>query len=291
MLQPDTVLIEQFPFGRRAFREELLSLLAAARANPRSPRILSSVRDIVVRKSRDDRNIEMVRWAESLFDGVLVHGDPTIIRLEDSLPEAAVLGNRIRYTGYVVETPPSHPERITGSDEVVVSVGGGAVGASLLELAMATRPLTVLADRPWRLITGPNLPTELFDRLAWSPPEGVIVDRWRLDMPDVLRNCVLSISQAGYNTVADVLAAGARAVLVPFAAEGQTEQELRAAMLAKKGVLGMVAPRGATPAELARAVDAVMEEPPQKISVDLTGASTTAQIIAAAHQEGGAAEA
>ena len=292
MLRPETVLIEQFPFGRRAFREELLSLLAAARNAERPPRVLSSVRDVVVRKARTDRNVEMVRWAETLFDGVLVHGDPEVIRLEASLPEVAVMADRLRYTGYVAEAPPpDRPERVAGRGEVVVSAGGGAVGLPLLQMAVAARPLSRLADRPWRLITGPNLPTEAFDRLAWGAPDGVVVDRWRTDMADLLRNCVLSISQAGYNTIVDVLAARARAVVVPFAGEGQTEQTLRAGMLAKRGVLGMVAPGEATPESLARAVDAAMDATMAPFAVDLTGAPTTARIIAAAGREADAAEA
>ncbi len=292
MLRPETLLIEQFPFGRRAFREELLSLLAAARLAEPRPRILSSVRDVVVRKARPDRNVEMVRWAASLFDGILVHGDPALIRLEASLPEVAMMADRLRYTGYVVEPQAvEHPERVAGRGEVVVSAGGGAVGLPLLQMALAARPLSRLADRPWRLITGTNLPTEAFDRLAWAAPDGVVVDRWRTDMADLLGNCVLSISQAGYNTIADVLAARARAVVVPFAAEGQTEQSLRAEMLAKRGVLGMVASEKATPETLARAVDAAMEAAPAPFAVDLMGAPTTARIIAAAGRETAVAEA
>ena len=38
----------------------------------------------------------------------------------------------------------------------------------------------------------------------------------------------LSISQSGYNTVCDVLQAGCRAIYVPFAAGGETEQTVRA---------------------------------------------------------------
>ena len=56
----------------------------------------------------------------------------------------------------------------------------------------------------------------------------------------MLRRCRVSVSQAGYNTVLDILAAGARAVVVPFASERETEQQLRAERLAARGVLELL---------------------------------------------------
>lgn len=280
-VSPHALLVEQFPFGRRAFRFELLPLLAAARAQARRPAILCSVRDVLVERTKPSRNEEMVRWASTLFDGVLVHGDPAVIRLDDTFPAAATIADKLVYTGYVVEQPAHLPDRETGRGEVVVSVGGGAVGAALLEAAVAARPLTCLADRPWRLITGANLPADVYDRLAWQAPAGVIVDRWRTDMPVLLRNCLLSISQAGYNTVMDVLAAGPRAIVVPFAAEGQTEQTVRARMLAKRAGLGMVDGGGVTPDVLARAVDVAVTGDPVRPDLDLDGAERSARLVAA----------
>src|ERR1700719_5199110 len=46
--QPDDLLIEAFPFGRRAFRFELDALIEAARARCPRPLVLCSLRDIVV---------------------------------------------------------------------------------------------------------------------------------------------------------------------------------------------------------------------------------------------------
>src|SRR6516165_2533189 len=45
---PDAVLIEAFPFGRRAFRFELDALICAARSRRPKPLVLCSLRDIVV---------------------------------------------------------------------------------------------------------------------------------------------------------------------------------------------------------------------------------------------------
>jgi predicted glycosyltransferase len=280
MVQPDVLLIEQFPFGRRAFRFELMPLLAAARIQRNRPRCVSSVRDVLVHKASPERRQEMVAVARTWFDRVLVHGDASLITLQASLPEAEELASLIRYTGYVV-APAAHAASETGRGEVIVSAGGGAVGESLIQAALAARQLTQVATRPWRLICGPNMPQAAFTRLAWDPPPGVIVERWRPDLPVLLRNCVLSISQAGYNTVMDVVQARARAVVVPFAAGEQTEQEFRARVFASRGLLVMVDPAMLSPENIARAVDEALNAVPAEVAMDVSGAEVTAWEVAA----------
>jgi predicted glycosyltransferase len=277
------LLIEQFPFGRRAFRFELMPLLAAARVQHRLPRIVSSVRDVLVYKASAERRREMVALAQIWFDRVLVHGDPNLIPLEASLPEADALAPLIRYTGYIVDPTDGAADARTdsGRGEIIVSAGGGAVGEPLIRAVLAARPLTRVATRPWRLICGPNMPQKSFTQLAWEPPPSVIVERWRPDLPTLLRNCILSISQAGYNTVMDVVQARARAVIVPFSEGNQTEQALRARVFASHGLLTIVDPATLAPEAIARAVDEALDAEPARIAIDLSGAEATAREVAA----------
>lgn len=282
-VQPDVLLIEQFPFGRRAFRFELMPLLTAARIQRNRPRCVSSVRDVLVHKASPERRREMVAVARTWFDRVLVHGDPNLITLQASLPEAEELAPLIRYTGYVIEPPAAAVDasRETGRGEIIVSAGGGAVGEFLLQAALAARPLTRVATRPWRLICGPNMPQIAFTRLAWDPPPGVIVERWRPDLPVLLMNCVLSISQAGYNTVMDIVQARTRAVVVPFAEGNQSEQAFRARVFASHGLLAMLDPATLSPENIARAVDKALEVEPATVAIDMSGAEATAREVAA----------
>jgi predicted glycosyltransferase len=283
VVQPDVLLIEQFPFGRRAFRFELMPLLTAARIQRKRPRCVSSVRDVLVHKASAERRREMVALARTWFERVLVHGDANLIPLKASLPEAEDLGSLIRYTGYVIEPAAAATDDAseTGRGEVIVSAGGGAVGESLILAALAARPITRVATHPWRLICGPNMPQTSFTRLAWDPPAGVIVERWRPDLPLLLRNSVLSISQAGYNTVMDVIQARVRAVVVPFAEGNQSEQAFRARVFASHGLLTMVDPTMLSPQNVARAVDEALDVEPAAVAIDMAGAAATAREIAA----------
>jgi predicted glycosyltransferase len=284
---PDLLLIESFPFGRRAFRPELDALIDAARM--RGAPVLCSLRDIVVAKPDPARRRAIVERVRADFARVLVHGDPTLLPLDASFPEAGEIADRLVYTGYVAApaAEPAAKDGRPGLGEVLVSAGGGAVGEALLRTALAARSLTRRAAAlPWRLIAGPNLPQPAFDALAaaLTGDGSIALDRFRADFRERLRHCAASVSQAGYNTVLDILDAGARAVLVPFAAGAETEQTLRAELLAARGRAAVVPEAALSPAALAAAVDAVLEAPERRepVAVDRNGAARTAAIVVAA---------
>jgi predicted glycosyltransferase len=277
---PEAVVIEAFPFGRRAFRFELDPLIAAARARRPPARIVASIRDILV--VREPRYREIVARVRADFDLVLVHGDPTLIALDASFPAAPEIADRLAYTGYVREPPqPAAPGDASGAGEVLVSAGGGAVGGALLAAALEARRGGCLAECTWRLLAGPNLPEAEFAALASALPERVVVERYRPEFPRMLRRCRISISQAGYNTVLDIMAARAAAVVVPFAAGRETEQALRAELLAARGAVEIVAEAELSPPALARAVARALARPPKAIAIDTDGARRSAALIEA----------
>jgi predicted glycosyltransferase len=88
------------------------------------------------------------------------------------------------------------------------------------------------------------------------------------------------VSQAGYNTIMEILANGARAVVVPFAGGAETEQMLRASALAQRGYVHLVAESELTPLTLAQAIDrAALGPPPPVAALDLDGATASARIL------------
>ena len=278
-IEPDALLIEMFPFGRRQFRFELMPLLEAAQASKPRPVVACSVRDILVTSKKPGRSAETVDILRRYFDAVLVHGDPTLIPFGATFPEAGEIDDLIRYTGYVANAAAVVPGG-GGNGEVLVSAGGGAVGAALLRTAMQARPLTQLEKNVWRFLSGPNLPDSDFRELAAGAGDRAIVERFRTDFSALLAASTLSISQAGYNTIMDILGSGARAVVVPYETKGETEQRLRADLLAAKGVLTVVPAAALTPERLADAIErALTASRPARPKVDLSGAATTARLI------------
>ncbi len=283
---PDIVVTETWPFGRNAFAFEAEPLNEATRQLVPRPVVAVSVRDILVRKNDEKKERRMAERARAAYDLVLVHGDPAFVRFEDSFPLAGEIENLIRYTGYIdtgADTP--EPPAGDGADEVIVSCGGGAVGAALLETALAARALSKRAsDARWRLLVGTDLDDLVLADLKTraSPTEegdGIVVERARRDFPGLLKRARLSVSQCGYNTAVDVLAAGCAAVFVPFARGAETEQTQRAEALAARGLAAVVPEAGLTPQHLADAIDATLGLPPVKMTLDRDGARASADLL------------
>jgi predicted glycosyltransferase len=268
--QPDVLITEQFPFGRTQLRFELLPLLQAAHDRRPRPLIVSSVRDVVRRSASAQRVQETLELLRS-FDTVLIHGDPKVIGFDRSFAAWDAIRDRAAYTGYVADV--ARADGAAGKDEVIVSVGGGAVGAPLIEAAAAARAKTALAGRTWRLLGGANE--------TRTTVNGMVVEPARSDFPTLLRNATLSISQAGYNTVVETLACADRALLVPFGTARETEQTDRATWLAERGLVTCLPAESLAPDALASAVARALQGPSIRSfpPCDLSGAATTAALL------------
>jgi len=108
-----------------------------------------------------------------------------------------------------------------------------------------------------------------------------VIERFCYNFVGLLRGCRVSISQAGYNTVLDILAAHARAVIVPFAAERETEQLVRAERLAALGAVELVREGDLSPRSLAAAIERAAAREPASLAIDTGGAAHSARSIAA----------
>lgn len=271
-LKPDMVIIEAFPFGRRQMRFELIPLIEAIESSLPRPKLITSVRDIVQQRTKPGRNEETVALVRAHFDCVLVHGDENFVPLSCSFPLAEEIADRIVHTG-LVAAPPA--PAITQKFDIVISAGGGAVGAALVHSALGAARQH--ARHKWCVIAGPNLPETDFQKLLQDSPPNVDVVRFRNDFPSLLRGAEVSVSQAGYNTVCDLLQAGCRAILVPFTRGGETEQAVRAQRLEEMGLAITISEDCLDVQVLSDAISAALENPrPPMTALDLDGARKTA---------------
>lgn len=280
---PAAVVFETFPFGRRALRFELVPLLERIDSARPRPLVVASIRDILQLQRNPEREREMLGWAQRWFDAILVHGDARFARLEDTFALAAELVPPVHYTGFVrARGDPPPPRDAEVRREVVVSAGGGAVGIALLEAALAARKLSRFGSLTWRVLAGPNIRQEDFERLQREAGPGAIVERARVDFPSLLRRAFVSLSQGGYNTVMDLVCSGVRPVVVPFTGPGETEQQARALRLRDLDLAVVIESGECTPALLAQAVDeAGSRSSWGRWDFDSDGATRSAQILSA----------
>ena len=290
--RPAVLLVELFPFGRKKFAGEILSMIRQVRSQGRGPggaqaQVVCSLRDILVDARPDQRHHDdRARWlTDRYFDAVIVHADPAFARLEDSFHPTRPMRTGVHYSGYVV---PQRAQVITArrAPHVLVSAGGGIVGDALYRCALDARAL--LADPPpLRLIAGPFLPESQWQTLAArvAGQSGVELLRHVPDMVAEMRIARASISQCGYNSALDIVGAAVPALVVPYETGSENEQRTRADRLAALGAMQMLPAAELTPARMASAIEALLAFTPRPAALDLRGAEHTATLLAGWHEQ------
>ena len=278
--QPDILIIELFPFGRRRFSFELIPLLEKAKAM--GTKIVSSVRDIVVTKQNQQRHEEKVcRLINKYFDLLLIHGDPNFVKLNLSFSRINDLNCPVRYTGYVVQPVPK-PRSLRDRPLILVSVGGGRFGHDLLECVARSAPtLATQIPHEIQMFTGPFCPQLVLERLqelALSQ-ENLTVERYTTNLLEYMQQADLSIGMGGYNTTMNILSTGVRAMMMAFQGNNDKEQLTRLGKLDKIGRVRMIQPQDLDPEQFARNVVNYLQYQPAKLEVDLQGATNTAYYL------------
>ncbi len=276
--QPDILIIEAFPFGRRQMRFELLPLLEAAKSTPHKTIIAGSVRDIVQEKKKPKRALETVETLNNFFDLLLVHGDPNFAKLDETFELTSKIQHLISYTGIVA----GHVSELVGEPyDIIVSAGGGVVGEAIMINALKAKPLSRFSDASWCFLIGPNLSVDVRNRLDAINDGSVTIESTRSDFRALLARAKLSISQAGYNTTADILQAKCASVLVPYAVGGETEQTLRAEKLHRAGLAILIKEENLSPMAMAQAIDSCIKNSVSKfkVKIDMSGASKSVNLL------------
>jgi predicted glycosyltransferase len=282
--QPDMLMVELFPFGRRRFSFELIPLMEAAKA--RGIKIVCSLRDIVVTKqNQSEHEAKICRLINQYFDQVLIHGDPNLHPLEDSFSRVSDLNCDVHYTGYVVQQP---QDPLTLIDQValqraqpmiLVSVGGGRFGHHLLRgMAGAARYLANQIPHHIQIFTGPFIPDDVFWDLKQTGLDcaTLSIHRYTPNLLAYMQRADLSVNMAGYNTTMNVLTTGVRALMLPFTGNDDQEQTMRVQRLEQLGRVQLLQTEDVTPQRLAQCVQKALLHRPQATNFDLDGVQKTA---------------
>lgn len=283
---PDLFLVELYPFGRKAFRFEIDPVLQAIR-NKDLPEsfVVCSLRDILVEKKDPVLYEErVIHTLNRYFDALMVHADPSLIRLDETFSRTADISIPIVYTGFVTRKPRAGSgERLrrrlgVKKNEVMVvaSAGGGTVGKPLLEAVMEAFRF-MRTEKPIHLFvfSGPLMSRENFERLQALSGQGVRVNRFTAVFPSYLAAADLSVSMAGYNTCMNILAAGVPSLVWAF--PQNREQRLRADRIARMGALHVLEDRDLQASRLGEIMDgALSAENRTPAPIDLDGAVHTA---------------
>ncbi len=275
-LAPDVVLVEHFPLAKWSLRAEVTALVAHAKTVRPTARIVCSLRDVPAASSDVPPTPEdALRVLDESFDLVLVHGDPRVLALEASVPWARKIAIAVEHTGIISEKT---SRAAAGRGGGVVVSAGGAGGAELRGRAIEA----------WRLLAGratiPGGELVVFGSIEGSDADetrepGIRIVRFSVDFLASLRGARVSISQAGYNTCANILEARARAILVPDPT--MVDQVIRARRLAELGAATVIPIEELSPERLADEIERAGARAAPEVSVDLDGARRTRALLEA----------
>ncbi len=289
--QPDVLMIELFPFGRRRFSFELIPLLERVKSSDRSIKVVCSLRDIVVTKQNQARHEEKVcKLINQYFDVLLVHGDPKFVPLEETFSRISDLKCEVHYTGYVVQKPSTNPvladedRKALNSDEplILVSVGGGRFGHELLDCVVKTAPkLEKKIPHQIQVFTGPFMPEEKFKELQAmaESSKNICIRRFTPYLLSYMQKADLSISMSGYNTTLNILTTGVPAMILPFTGNNDQEQTIRARKLGELGIVKVISQSDLQPDIFAGQIIKYLEKKPNHIQLDFNGVEKTADIL------------
>jgi len=293
--KPDVLLIELYPFGRRAFSFEIIPLLEMLHSRPHDRcSVVCSLRDILVEKN-DPQTYETraIRILQRFFDALLVHGDPNVIRLDATFARTADIPVPLVYTGYVAPAVPEGARRRLraelglAADEklVVASAGGGRIGGQLLSAAVAAMNfLEPPSGYRLQLFTGPFGKDSAIADLKRRAAKNVHIARFTTDFLSCLAAADLSLSLGGYNTCMNILAAGIPALVWPSPQD--REQGLRVERLAELGAMQRLTQADLDPRRLAVRMQSLLQQAERThIAIDMQGAAATARWLAA-HADG-----
>lgn len=271
-MAPEVVVVDHAPLGQGGDLRPMLEWLRAS--TPATVALgLRDFDDRVV--MREVWSPEVVDAVRNLYDLAILYGegeagDP---RLE-ALDRAGVSLHR---TALVGAPPAEEPPEDLPRDYLLVTVGGGIDGFPLLESVLDALKRGCF-DHPTLFLTGPMMPAghvaELRRRAVGAQ---VRVERERADTAAVIAGARAVVSMAGYSTVAELLASGKPALLVPRV-HPREEQLGRARHWAAAGRVRMLDPRDLDPLHLGEEVARLVQQPPRRPQ-ELSGAAEAAEIL------------
>lgn len=220
----DVLVVEMFPFGRRKFSAEIIELMQLTKRKPGAVNICS-VRDVLVSRQdkREKYEAQVAQWLNEHIDAVLTHGDEQFISLRETFTQFSSIQVPVHHTGYVCTAQVADHRRQV-EPTIIVSSGGGRVGNRLLD---------VVCQAAGELKRTTGLDTVILRSQAQGhnvddPAATYRTRPFEPELAKLLARSALSISQCGYNTATDVLAARIPAVFVPFESASEDEQLYRA---------------------------------------------------------------
>jgi len=270
---PDAFIVDKHPLG---LYDELVPALDALAAH--GTRCVLGLRDVL-----DEPRRTAAEWAacggeEAVRDryaAVWVYGDPRVYDVVRECRLGEAVAERATYTGYLGtgRTLPADPAEgpghatppagstVDGARRAAEEVADGPIALCLVgggEDGYALADAFSRADMPSGthgvVVTGPMMPAAQRAQLRRQAGPAVQVLEFLPDPAPLMARADAVVAMGGYNTVCELLASRAPALIVPRVTP-RTEQLIRAQRMAGRGLLDVLHPRRARPSAISAWLD------------------------------------
>jgi predicted glycosyltransferase len=228
---PDVFIVDKEPWGLRGELKKTLPLL-----KKRGTRLVLGLRDVL-----DEATTLTEEWkrkgafeALPLYDEIWAYGIEGVYDPLAALPLPKGTDDKLHFTGYLPRALPEYtkPEvwpKITQSDYLLVTPGGGGDGAGLVDWVLKAYEQAGADLLPALIVYGPFMPPEaraVFEaRAAKLPMVETLVFDARIE--HFLAKSSAVVAMGGYNTFCEILSHDKPALLVPRLVP-RAEQSIRA---------------------------------------------------------------
>lgn len=295
---PDLLIVDKLARGLDGELDEALRVTHQIRGHRgRAIRVVLGLRDVLDAPEaarRDWRVTGANRAVRAHYDALWVYGDPAVGDLVGDLELPADLADRVVHTGFLGHGRGRHvPQPSTtvtppGEPYVLCLVGGGQDGYALARSFVdSARP----AGHQSVVVAGPHM-AGVEHRLlqAAAHRRGVRLHAFTDRTLELVESASAVVTMGGYNSVCEVLATGAPALVVPRVTP-RLEQAVRAERLARHTHLDRMHPRDANPARLAGWLHDAVRRPRAAHEIDLDGLRRIPRLVEALLSSEEAAEA
>ncbi|HEY6542935.1 MAG TPA: glycosyltransferase, partial [Ktedonobacteraceae bacterium] len=284
--RPRALLIDYYPQGNDG------ELVQAISQSPETQKVLG-LRGILGTPEQTNQQFfspHMADFIRANYAAIHVYVDERVFRLEEYYDVPAALVEMLRYTGYV--TRPAAASRqearaqlnLEAQTRVVVASFGGGQGTESLWQAIlhGLDGVASLFDAAY-FAAGPYLEADAYARLQNAV---ALHPNWRwtrlLDpLPMWMQASDLFIGSGGYNSLSEVLATGANALIIPRQLN-EREQLLHTTSLAKLHALRLLDLETALHEDIAPVLEMCLREPfpgNETLAIRTDGAVTNARLI------------
>lgn len=284
--RPHALIIDYHPQGNDG------ELVPAVTQSPETRKVLG-LRGILGTQQETNRQFFSPRMAEFIrayYATIHVYVDERVFRLEEYYDVPTSLAEMLRYTGYVTRpTAATRPEarahlNLEPQARVVVASFGGGQGTEQLWQAVlqALERIPQAFDLAY-FAAGPYLEADAYTRLQSAVSRHPNWQWTRLldPLPVWMKASDLFIGSGGYNSLSEVLATGANALIIPRQLN-EREQMLHATSLANLQALRLLDLETALHGNIAPTLEMCLREPfptMGQLPIKTGGATINARLI------------